>query len=139
MKLGLISGIVVVMAMFVCVDARAQSDDESPIRESVTLTQAAALGGQQLEAGKYDAEISGGEIVLKRSKNEVARARDLILAPLQNDLAPRDLRVVLTRLELLPPERRRLRQRDRLSDGRLVVRLRPRIDTHEHRHDHHDS
>ena len=75
MKLGLISGIVVVMAMFVCVDARAQSGDESPIRESVTLTQAAALGGQQLEAGKYDAEISGGEIVLKRSKKEVARAR----------------------------------------------------------------
>ena len=78
MKRGVLLGITVAMAMFVCADVKAraaQADGASTIRESIVLTQEAALGGQRLEAGKYDAEITGGEIVLKRDKKEVARAR----------------------------------------------------------------
>ena len=78
MKRGVLLGITVAMAMFVCGDLKAraaQADGASTIRESIVLTQEAALGGQRLEAGKYDAEITGGEIVLKRDKKEVARAR----------------------------------------------------------------
>lgn len=78
MKRGVLLGITVVMAMFVCGDVKAraaQADGASTIRESVVLAQVATLGGQRLEAGKYDAEITGGEIVLKRDRKEVARAR----------------------------------------------------------------
>jgi hypothetical protein len=77
MKRGVLLGITVAMAMFVCagVTRAAQADGGATIRESITLTQESVLGGQRLEAGKYNAEITGGEIVLKRDKKEVARAR----------------------------------------------------------------
>ena len=73
MKRGVLLGITLAMAMFVVGDAKAQ--DGGTVRETVTLAQEAALGGQVLEAGRYDAEISGGEIVLKRDRKEVARGR----------------------------------------------------------------
>ena len=81
MRRGILLGLVLTMAMFVCADLKAfagQSGDAPSIKHSVTIVQSATLGGQTVEQGKYEAEITGGAeatLVLRRDKQEVARVR----------------------------------------------------------------